>query len=644
MRYKIDIRTGRICPRTVTLALLFNACCLVGCGIPKLRSALPGAAMPASFLAGSNWSQGQTGNIYTAPSAPPNNSPMPPADTTAPTDGQRKSPEASADGGQDQQTPGEVAPSTDQSEQTQDKSTSRKWYSAATKLVSYVKPSSAIKLDGDKNDDKKDTQTDSQSAAVDPIADPAKVGAAEGNQIGGQGTTNPWGTAPNPILLSGGGWHADPTGSPSSAMVGKFELFNDPMLAGLIEQGISGNQELKILAEEVQIACNEVQSRSGAYRPFVGAAARVGVDKSGRYTREGAVEDQLEGRPGRSFPDPVPDFLVGTTVSWEIDIWKRLRNAQRAAAMRYLGTQDGRNYVVTRLVSEIAENYYELLALDNRLVALNQIISLQQKSLEVAQAKKAAARETELAVQRFQAEVRKNESERLIVQQQIIEAENRINSLLGRYPQPIARPSVDLITIQFNTLSTGVPPELLRNRADIRQAERDVAAAGLDIQVAKARFYPALGLSAGVGYRAFDARYLFQTPDSLIYNVAGDLVGPLINKRAIQADYRTANARQLQSVYNYQQTIIDAFTEVVNYLAKAENYGQSIEVKKQQLAALEQSVDVATKLFQNARAEYMEVLLAQRDMMEARMTLIETKQEQLSAMVNAYRALGGGAF
>ncbi len=418
------------------------------------------------------------------------------------------------------------------------------------------------------------------------------------------------GEALNAVLLSGGGWQAEPTGSPSSAVNRRFDIFNDPMLNSLIEQAIVGNQELKVLAEDVQIACYEVQARSGAYRPFVGYLARAGVEKSGRYTREGAVEDQLEGRPGRAFPDPLPDFMVGTTVSWEIDIWKRLRNAQRAAAMRYLSTQEGRNYVITRLVAEVASNYYELLALDNRLLALNQMIEIQQSSLEIAKAKKAAARETELAVQRFQAELRKNESERLIVQQEIVEAENRINSLLGRYPQPIARPSVDFLNVSLTTLNTGLPPELLRNRADIRQAEREIRAAGLDVQVAKARFYPGLGISAGVGYRAFDARYLFQTPESLVYNVAGDIVGPIINKRAIQAEYKTANARQLQSVYNYQQTVIDAFTEVINYLAAIENYGQSIEIKKQQLQSLEKSVDVATKLFQNARAEYMEVLLA----------------------------------
>ncbi|MEZ6081351.1 MAG: TolC family protein [Pirellulaceae bacterium] len=161
--------------------------------------------------------------------------------------------------------------------------------------------------------------------------------------------------------------------------------------------------------------------------------------------------------------------------------------------------------------------------------------------------------------------------------------------------------------------------------------------------MARARFYPSLGISAGVGYRAFNTKYLLTSPESLIYNVAGDLVAPLFNRAAIKADYLTANAMQLQAVYNYQRTILNAYTEVVNHIAKVENYRQSIEIKKDQLEALVGSVDTATKLFQSARGEYLDVLLSQRDMMEARMVLVETKQEQLAAIVNAYQALGGGS-
>ena len=151
-------------------------------------------------------------------------------------------------------------------------------------------------------------------------------------------------------------------------------------------------------------------------------------------------------------------------------------------------------------------------------------------------------------------------------------------------------------------------------------------------------------LSAVVGLEAFNTNYLLDTPESMLYRAGADMVAPLINRKAIRADYMSANARQIQAVYEYQQTVLNAYVEVVNRMSKVENYGQSIDIKKQQLESLEASVDNATKLFQNARAEYMEVLLAQRDMMEAKMVLIETKQQQLAAIVNTYQALGGGGW
>ncbi|MCA9181844.1 MAG: TolC family protein [Planctomycetales bacterium] len=429
----------------------------------------------------------------------------------------------------------------------------------------------------------------------------------------------------------------------NSAQVAWNRFFDDPCLTSLIGQALSGNQELLILTEDIQIAANEVRARRGAYFPFVTLGAGAGLEKPSLFTPGGAVEDQLSVLPGKGFPEPLPDFLTAANLTWEIDIWRKLRNARDAASLRYLGTADGRNYMVTRMIAEVADNYYQLLALDNRLMILDKTIELQQASLTTAELMMQAARGTELAVQRFQAEVRKNQSEKLIIQQQIVEAENRINFLLGRYPQPVERPNVDYIDMNLHALSVGVPAQLLQNRPDIRQAERELQAAGLDVKVARARFYPSLGISAGVGYRAFNTKYLLTSPESLIYNVAGDLVAPLFNRAAIKADYLTANAMQLQAVYNYQRTILNAYTEVVNHIAKVENYRQSIEIKKNQLEALVGSVDTATKLFQSARGEYLDVLLSQRDMMEARMVLVETKQEQLAAIVNAYQALGGGS-
>jgi outer membrane protein, multidrug efflux system len=431
------------------------------------------------------------------------------------------------------------------------------------------------------------------------------------------------------------------TSSENSAQIGINEFFNDPILTGLIDDGLAGNLQLKLLAQDIQIANNEILKRSGAYLPIVSIGGGAGVAKPSFFTPAGATEDQLLAANGRHFPNPLPNYLAATDLSWQIDIWRQLRNARDVAGLQFLGTSEGRNYVITRLVAEIAENYFNLMALDKRMENLDRIIALLEQSLEVSKLNKEGVRGTELAVQRFLAEVRKNQSEKLIVRQEVIEAENQINFLLGRFPQPVER-SQEFFEMKLHALSLGVPAELLQNRPDIRQAERELAAAGLDIKVARANFYPKAMITAGVGWEAFNPRYLFTTPDSLIYSVAGNLVAPLINKRAIQADYMNANARQLQAVYDYQKVILNAFTEVINRISKVQNYSTSVAVKQQQVEALEESVDIVSKLYNFARAEYIDLLFAQRDLRDARMVLIDTRKEQLAAIVNTYQALGGG--
>lgn len=427
----------------------------------------------------------------------------------------------------------------------------------------------------------------------------------------------------------------------NSSQVSVDEFFGDPVLLSLMDQGMAGNQELKILGEEIQIANNEVLRRRGAYLPFVTIGGGARLDQFSPFTLLGA-DNRLNTLPnGNNFPQPLPDFLVSTNLSWQVDIWRQLRNARDAQSLRYLGSVDGRNYVVTKLIAEIAEKYYTLMALDKTLENLDRTIALMEQSLEFSKARKEGARGTELAVQRFLAEVRKSQSEKLIIKQDIIENENRINFLVGRFPQPVER-STEFFDLQLQPLKLGLPCDLLMNRPDIREAERELAAAGLDIAVAKANFYPKLNLYAGVGFESFNAKYLFMTPETLVYNVAGDLVAPLINKRAIQAEYMNANAKQLQAVYNYQRTVLNAFTEVVNRINKVQNYTNALTVKKQQLDALEASVVSATSLFTGARVEYMDVLFAQRDLRDARTVYIDTKKEQLSAIVNTYQALGGG--
>jgi outer membrane protein, multidrug efflux system len=420
------------------------------------------------------------------------------------------------------------------------------------------------------------------------------------------------------------------------------QFFTDQNLIALIDTALKNNQELNIVLQEIYIAKNEIRARRGAYLPFIDGVAAVGAEKVGRYTSQGASDDANNITPGQKVPVTLPNYMFGVNASWEVDIWKKLRNAKNSAIRRYLSSIEGKNFMVTNLISEIANSYYELMALDNQLEILKQNIQIYQNSLEIVKLQKISAKVTELAVRRFEAEVLKNQSRQFSIMQSITETENRINFLVGRFPQTVTRNSKTFNDLQPDAISAGVPSQLLENRPDIRQAEQELAATKLDVKSAKAQFYPSLIISAGAGYAAFNPQYLVTTPQSLIYSIAGGLVAPLINRNAIKANYYSANSRQIQAVYNYEQTILNAHIEVVNQLSMINNLGKSYELKAQQVKTLTESIEISSVLFKSARADYMEVLLTQRDALESKFELVETKMKQMNAKVNIYRALGGG--
>jgi NodT family efflux transporter outer membrane factor (OMF) lipoprotein len=427
----------------------------------------------------------------------------------------------------------------------------------------------------------------------------------------------------------------------STAKVKWRDFFTDPHLTSLIETALQNNQELNIIRQEINIAQNEVRARKGEYLPFVDLMAGGGVERVARYTRDGSVEKNSQIEPGKDFPEPLPNYALAANLSWQVDIWKRLRNARKAALMRYFATTEGRNFTVTRLIAEIANSYYELVALDNQLEILKQNIQIQTDALEIVRQEKQAARTTELAVRRFEAEVLKNQSRIFHLQQEITQTENRINFLVGRYPQPIARNSTGFSNLVTKLMKEGIPSQLLQNRPDVRGAEWNLAAAKLDVTVAKANFYPQLNISAALGVQAYNFS-LIGRPESVLYSIGGGLAQPLINRNAIKAVFFSANARQVQAVYSYEQTVLRAYIEVANQLANINNMQNSYELRKRQVEALTESIDISTRLFRFARADYMEVLLTQRDALESKFELIETKKQQMTAMVNVYQALGGG--
>ncbi|GAB3987403.1 TolC family protein [Spirosoma daeguense] len=418
--------------------------------------------------------------------------------------------------------------------------------------------------------------------------------------------------------------------------------FTDPNLVALIDTALYNNQELNITLQEIQIASNEIQARKGDYLPFVRVGGGTGVEKVSRYTSQGASDEITEIKPGKSTPVVLPNSYFGAFASWEVDIWHKLRNARKSAVANYFASIEGKNFMVTNIVSEISNSYYELLALDNQLAIIQQNIGILTNALSIIRQEKDAAKVTELAVKRFEAEVFKTQSLQFEIQQKIVETENRINFLVGRFPQHVQRNSQNFGDVAPAKIATGIPSQLLENRPDIRQAELKLQAANLDISVAKANFYPSLSLSASLGVMAFNPLYIGNIPESLIASLIGDLAGPVINKNAIIATYKSANAKQIQAVYDYERSVLKAYIEVANQLSNMDNLEKKYNTKNNQVQALTQSTSISLKLFTSARADYMEVLLTQRDVLESRMELIETRMLQMNALVNTYRALGGG--
>lgn len=448
--------------------------------------------------------------------------------------------------------------------------------------------------------------------------------------------------APNtsvPVTFSAQPQAPDPRSPVAQAKIADAtwqQFFESTALRALIDQAVANNQELNIRLQELVVAQAEVMARTGDYLPRVGAQVGAGIEKVGRYTAQGASDE------ANGVPKNLGNLTFGLVGSWEADIWHKLHDAKKAAHLRYLATVEGQRFVVTQIVAEIARSYYELLAVDRRLDILAKSIKIQEDTLAMVKLEKLAARVTELAVQRFEAELMQYKSRVFRLQQERIQVENKINFLVGRYPQPIPRDAADFQEPPQLAKGAGLPAELLENRTDVLQAERALQAAQLDVKVAKKAFFPALTLDAAVGYRAFNPAHLITTPASLFYDAAGGLIAPLLNRRAITAQYETANAKQVQAVLQYEQAILRAFTEVANELSAVSNWQDTRTLLDGQVKVLSQAVDISAVLFQSARAEYIEVLTTRRDYLEAQLELVEVNRRTFAAVVNVYQALGGG--
>lgn len=428
-------------------------------------------------------------------------------------------------------------------------------------------------------------------------------------------------------------------GLENAAHISWREFFSDPYLIRLIETALSNNQEFNIFLQDIEIARNEVKEKQAEYLPKVGMGMGVENYAVSKNTRDGVL-DKIIDRNDLSSRNLA--LNIGPNMTWELDIWEKLRNAKDAARMRLMAQYEGRNYLISRLVAEIARCYYELMALDNSLKILDENIQIQEKAFLKMKLLKEYAKANNLAVNRFEAQLLKTKSQRFEISQKIVEKENRLKFLSSMYDSaPIPRNSEKLMAMQVDELQVGVPTQLLENRPDIRQAEFAIKAAKLDLKSVQASLYPSLSINASTGFSAFGSALLFN-PKSLVYNLMGDLTAPLINRKAIIARIAIADSYQTQVVLNYEQTLLQAYTEVLNQMLNIRNIQQSFETKQKEVRLLDASVDIANNLFQYAKADYVEVLLTQEEKLNAEKELVELKMNLIGSKVDLYRALGGG--
>src|SRR6266436_3463406 len=411
-----------------------------------------------------------------------------------------------------------------------------------------------------------------------------------------------------------------------------WEVFQDTILENLITEALGNNYDVRIAAARVQEARAQfVVSRSDLY---------PSLDYSAGVSR-GKITPGVAGGPGGPAPSTSNFYSATLAMSWELDIWRRIRRSNEAARANLLATEDARRGVWLTLVSDLAQAYFELLALDVRLQiardstdAYQSTYNVFQDRLRVGAASKLETSRAEGALGAAQASIPQLESD-------IVAKENQISILLGRNPAPIPRGLPMYAQAVVPTVPAGLPSALLERRPDLWQAEQQLVGANARIGVAKAEFFPKLSLTALFGTASPEVSAL-TGGTATIWAVAGMFSGPLFNAGRTLGTYRASIAQWEQARLQYEQAVLGALREVSDALTALAKLTDAEAGQDTAVRALADAVDHATDRYRQGLASYYEVLEAQQQLYPAQITLAQIRQDRLLAYVRLYKALGGG--
>ncbi|RZJ31618.1 MAG: efflux transporter outer membrane subunit [Flavobacterium sp.] len=414
------------------------------------------------------------------------------------------------------------------------------------------------------------------------------------------------------------------------------QFLNEPDLTALIDAALAKNFDIQIAEKNLEIANLQYKEAKWGNVPQVTAFANASTT---RFS-----DNSLNGRNAAAALGQrhIEDYSAGGTLSWEADIWGKIRNRKKSARANYLQTAEAQKALRTAIVASVSDGYYDLLMLDAQLEIARQTLKLSDSTMFIVGLQFDAGQVTSLAKQ--QTEAQRLVAAKLIPQleQSIQVQENAISILAGQLPDAITRTKkLESIVINEN-LSAGIPTQLLSHRPDVKAAELALKAANANVGIAKASLYPSINITATGGVNSFDASNLFNVPASLFGSLAGGLTAPLINGKRLRTNYEIAKVQRDQAVISFKQAVLVAVAEVSDALARIDKQSEQYNFVAQRVGTLRTSVSNANMLFKNGMATYLEVIVAQGKLLDAELELAEVKKERLSSNVELYRALGGG--
>lgn len=400
------------------------------------------------------------------------------------------------------------------------------------------------------------------------------------------------------------------------------ELFTDPKLQALIETGLQNNTDLNIARLKVTEAEATLMTSRLAYLPS------ISFEPSGT----------LRSVDGNAM---TKSYDIAASASWEVDIFGKLTNAKRGAKAALEQSEAYRQAVQTQLIATIANSYYSLLMLDAQLDISERTAAIWGENVRAMKALKAAGDATELAVAQSEASKLSVDASIASLRQQIDQMENTLTALLGIAPQKIDRTTIG--EQRFPTeLAAGVPLQLLQRRPDVRQSEAAIAQAFYATNAARAAFYPSITLSGSAGWTNA-AGAAITNPGQWLFTAVGSLVQPLFNRGKNIANLRIAKAQQEEALLSFRQSLLDAGTDVNNALIQWQTARQRQQIDQQQILSLESTVRSSELLMQYSSQNYLEVLTARQTLLQAELTAVSDRFDEIQGVINLYHALGGGA-